>query len=273
MKCFLCLLIVELIACESADKNNEIILKESDFINELFDKLIIIFKKCNYDKECINNQTREYFYTFDYFEKQEWISLTLSHDCYDFCYNKLSKEIEPEFANTFCRKNCPLSEYDYIGELFDKLIFIFINCNYDKECINSQIKEYFDTFDSLEMQEWRNFKYSRDCYDICYNKLSKDIELEFVKTFCRKNCPRSECDFIGELFDKLIIIFKKCNYDKECINSQIKEYFGTFDSLEMQEWRSFKYSRDCYDICYNKLSKEIKLEFATTFCKNNCHES
>ena len=109
MKSFLCLLLVALIACESADKNNEIILKESDFINELFDKLIFIFKKCNYDNECIKGQTKEYFDTFDYFEKDEWRSLVYSHDCYDICYDKLSKKIKLEYATTFCKNNCPVS--------------------------------------------------------------------------------------------------------------------------------------------------------------------
>ena len=191
MKSFLCLLLVALIACESADKNNEIILKESDFINELFDKLIFIFKKCNYDNECIKGQTKEYFDTFNYFEKDEWRSLVYSHDCYDICYDKLSKEIDLEYTKTFCKNNCPVSEYDFIGELFDKLINIFINCNYDNECIKGQTKEYFDTFDYFEKDEWRSLVYSHDCYDICYDKLSKKIKLEYATTFCKNNCPVS----------------------------------------------------------------------------------
>ena len=108
MRIFLCLLLVALIICESSDKNNEIILKVSDFINEIFDTLINIFINCNLDTECCNSQIREYFQTFDYSENMEWVRFYYSHECYDFCYEKISKEIDLEWTKRFCKTNCPL---------------------------------------------------------------------------------------------------------------------------------------------------------------------
>ena len=101
MKSFLCLLLVAFIACESVDKNNEIVLKASDFINSYFDKLVSILDECNCDYSCYAEKFNEYYMTLSTEEYLEFSNFVMSSECHDVCMDKLSK-FDEQAKTVFC---------------------------------------------------------------------------------------------------------------------------------------------------------------------------
>ena len=106
MKSYLCLLLMALIACQSVDKNNEIVLKASDFINEVFETIGDFFIKCNLDYYCINHEIYALISNFtakEYFKLSEFI---ITNECQDFCVDKLSEKIEKYKSEVYCSNVC-----------------------------------------------------------------------------------------------------------------------------------------------------------------------
>ena len=106
MKSYLCLLLIALIACESTNKDNEIVLKASDFINDLFEAISTAFSKCGWDSECLNNELYDVYNDItdeDYLEFAEFLS---SSECYDFCYDKLSAKNSEDLSQMYCSGIC-----------------------------------------------------------------------------------------------------------------------------------------------------------------------
>ena len=101
MKSFLCLLLVAFIACESVEKNNEIVLKASDFINGFFDKIVSILDDCNLDYSCYSEKFTEYYYTLSYEELVEYSNFVMTSECHDLCMDKLSK-FDDTVKNMLC---------------------------------------------------------------------------------------------------------------------------------------------------------------------------
>ena len=91
MKSFLCLLLIAFIACESVDKNDEIVLKASDFINQFYDKIVSIFDECKGDYVCFSNKFSEYYYSLTTDQWMEYSSFLMSEECQNLCMDKLSK--------------------------------------------------------------------------------------------------------------------------------------------------------------------------------------
>ncbi len=101
MKSYLFLLFIAFITCQSLDKNNEIVLKASDFINEYFDKLVSILDECKNDYGCYSEKFNEYYSTLTYEELIEYSNFAMSNECHDFCMDKLSK-FDDSTKNIFC---------------------------------------------------------------------------------------------------------------------------------------------------------------------------
>ena len=91
MKSFLCLLLIAFIACESVDKNDEIVLKASDFINQFYDKIVSIYDECKGDLMCYSEKYSEFFESITPEQWMEYSSFLISEECQDFCMDKLSK--------------------------------------------------------------------------------------------------------------------------------------------------------------------------------------
>ncbi len=101
MKSFLCLLLVAFIACESVDKNNEIVLKASDFVDEYFAKIVSILDECNGDYACYSEKFNEYYTTLSTDQYLEIYNFLISSECHDVCMDKLSK-FDDQAKTIFC---------------------------------------------------------------------------------------------------------------------------------------------------------------------------
>ena len=91
MKIYLCLLLIAFIACESVDKNDEIVLKASDFINQFYDKIVSIFEECKDDYVCYSEKFNENNNSLNFDQWMEYSNFLMSEECHDFCMDKLSK--------------------------------------------------------------------------------------------------------------------------------------------------------------------------------------
>jgi hypothetical protein len=106
MKNYLCLFLIALIACQTLDKNGEIILKASDFINEVFETIATILSDCNLDPECVNNEAYEYFSKFTPEQSMEYLEFLSTTECYDVCYDKLSAKVDSQWSDVYCSNIC-----------------------------------------------------------------------------------------------------------------------------------------------------------------------
>ena len=107
MKSFLCLLLIAFIACESIDKNNEIVLKDGDFIDEFFDKVVSILDECKNDDFCYSEKMSDYFNTLTLDQYSQITTFQISEDCHDVCYDKLSK-IDSTLRDQICLMCVPI---------------------------------------------------------------------------------------------------------------------------------------------------------------------
>ena len=101
MKSFLCLLLIAFIACESIDKNNEIVLKDGDFIDEFFDKMVSALDEYKNDQNCFSDKMSDYFSTLTPDQYSQISTFQMSEECHDVCYDKLSK-IDSTLRDQIC---------------------------------------------------------------------------------------------------------------------------------------------------------------------------
>jgi len=106
MKNYLCLLLIALIACESTNKDNEIVLKASDFINNLFEELSQILSDCDWESECVSNKVYTLFANFTGDETMDWLEFISSSECHDLCYDKISAKNDAEWSEMYCSNLC-----------------------------------------------------------------------------------------------------------------------------------------------------------------------
>ena len=106
MKSYLCLLLIAFITCQSLDKNNEIVLKASDIVNELYEKIADIFKECDLNEDCIYLKIYEYLSTLTIEEIVAIENFSYSKECKDFCIEKLSEKVDKEISEAYCSGAC-----------------------------------------------------------------------------------------------------------------------------------------------------------------------
>lgn len=105
MKSYLCLLLIAFITCQSLDKNNEIVLKASDIVNEAFEKIVEFCIECNLKEDCIIKKFDEYLDTLTYVEVMTIENFSFTTECKDFCIEKLSKKVDKEASEKFCSED------------------------------------------------------------------------------------------------------------------------------------------------------------------------
>ena len=105
MKSCLCLLLIAFITCQSLDKNNEIVLKASDIVNEAFEKIAEFCIDCDLNEDCVYDKLNEYLDTLTYDEVMTIENFTFYDECKDFCIEKLSKKVDKEASEKFCSED------------------------------------------------------------------------------------------------------------------------------------------------------------------------
>ncbi len=106
MKSYLFLLFIAFITCQSLDKNNEIVLKASEIVNETFEKIASFFAECNLDEDCIIEKLYYYVSTLSYEEYLEVENFLSTNECKDFCIEKLSEKVDKEVSLSYCSNAC-----------------------------------------------------------------------------------------------------------------------------------------------------------------------
>ena len=106
MKSYLCLLLIAFITCQSLDKNNEIVLKASDIVNEVYEKIADIFKECDLSEDCIFVKLNEYLNTLTVEEIMAIENFSYTKECKDFCIEKLSEKIDKDVSKAYCSNAC-----------------------------------------------------------------------------------------------------------------------------------------------------------------------
>ena len=112
MKSFLCLLLIAFIVSESVDKNNEIVLKANDFIDEYYDKILKIYAECCHQWyniadqiDCTWDKVLYYNGRLTYEESMKYHNYLASKECYDYCYEKLNNGLLSQLFCSFCYSN------------------------------------------------------------------------------------------------------------------------------------------------------------------------
>jgi len=108
MKSFICLLLLAFIACDVAEKKDEIVLK--DFGEEFFEQLANIIANCGEENtECISGQVADLVSGMSYEQQMEYSQLVLSQECKGICVDAFSDKVSEYFTDLYCTSFCPYS--------------------------------------------------------------------------------------------------------------------------------------------------------------------
>ena len=81
-----------------------------------------------------------------------------------------------------------LKASDIVRETFETIADIFVDCNYDENCISNRLFDYVTSLTDEEYLEIEEFLETDECNGVCVEILSKKVSEEITNIYCSNVC-------------------------------------------------------------------------------------